>query len=549
MDLRRPFGHRSAQPTMLSILGSFRILLTVVMVLGVSGWPATSSHAVTLISVNGAGSQQFELRTIDTTTGSSTLQGGFTTDTGFWFPNTLNFDDATGQVTLVSSSRTLHDIDPTNAAILDQHPLAVNNLQSIRPRGDGLLIGLNSPAGNQHTVHTFDPTDGSTVALNSFTFDTPNVWFNSTYAVDQDQNRLYGLSAAETLYEWDALTGSVLNTTVLDVASNSLTFARTAARDDGKLIGITTGGGSNQIRLIDPADPTGTTTQLLSFTFDSGGFFSDTFVADPANDRFYVASSAPTLYEFSMSTGQIVSTKPMDVSPQAMALFAPLTSCVVGDADCDGDVDIGGDILPAFTNFSGPGSTNRTRVQGDVEGGGSTPTTPDPADGDVDVSDLLTMFGNFTGPLDEDGLGGPLSALDPNIPDLMYDPATGEVVLDTDSSTIIGYTLKNTTNSFLPGGHTPILGGVTTALTSEISEAALSSPAGQNSIGLIFPTGLDLAGLTALLSTNTVSRSLGAPLVPFDLVVLGPAVPEPSTWVMAALGLLGLTFMARRRHR
>ena len=355
METRRPSGSRTAKTTMRSnLLGSFRQWLAAVMLLGVCDWPAASSHAITLISVNGAGSQQFELRTIDTTTGLSTIQGGFTTDTGFWFPNTLNVNDSTGQVTLVSSSRTLHDIDPNNANILAQHPLAVNNLQSIRPRGDGLLIGLNSPAGNQHAVHTFDPSDGSTVALNTFTFDTPNVWFNSTFAVDQPNSRLYGLSAAETLYEWDATTGAVLNTTALDVAANSLTFARTAVRGDGKLVGITTGGGSNQVRLIDPADPTGTTTQLLNFTFDSGGFFSDSFVADPANDRFYVASSAPTLYEFAMSTGQIVSTKPMDVSPQAMALFAPLASCVIGDADCDGYVDIAGDILPAFTNFTGP---------------------------------------------------------------------------------------------------------------------------------------------------------------------------------------------------
>ena len=79
------------------------------------------------------------------------------------------------------------------------------------------------------------------------------------------------------------------------------------------------------------------------------------------------------------------------------------------------------DILAAFTNFSGPGSFGRTRAQGDVEGNpdGNTPTTPDPADGDVDVSDIITMFGNFTGPLDEGGgLGGPAEAGDPNPTDV-----------------------------------------------------------------------------------------------------------------------------------
>ncbi|REK49240.1 MAG: hypothetical protein DWQ46_00500 [Planctomycetota bacterium] len=224
-------------------------------------------------------------------------------------------------------------------------------------------------------------------------------------------------------------------------------------------------------------------------------------------------------------------------------------TCVIGDADCDGDVDIAGDILPAFTNFTGPGSFGKVRADGDVHGDGSGATSNlDPHDGDVDVSDLLTMFGAFTGPLDEGegGLGGPAAAGDPNIPDLIYDATTGEVVLDSDGSSIIGYSLQNATNSFLPGAHTPILAGVTTALTSQIEEAALAP--GSGSIGLVFPTGLDLAGLSALLTVNQVSRSLGAPLVPFDLVVVGGAtVPEPATLLLAILGWSLLLASRRRR--
>jgi len=134
---------------------------------------------------------------------------------------------------------------------------------------------------------------------------------------------------------------------------------------------------------------------------------------------------------------------------------------------------------------------------------------------------------------------------DPNIPDLIYNAATGEVILDPDDSSIIGYTLQNNTDSFLPGNYTSILGGVSTALTSELSEAALSP--GSGSIGNVFPTGLTLIELYDLLSVNTVSRSLGAPLVPFDLIVLGPVVPEPSTYVLGALGLVGLIACGRRR--
>ena len=225
--------------------------------------------------------------------------------------------------------------------------------------------------------------------------------------------------------------------------------------------------------------------------------------------------------------------------------------CAIGDANCDGYVDISGDILPAFENFTGPGSFGKTRADGDVHGDGTGATTDlDPHDSDVDVQDLLAMFSAFTGPA-PDGAGGlaAAEAADPNIPDLIYDPATGEVVLDVDGSGIIGYVLKNGDNSFAFGSHLQILAGVKTSVAGELSEAAFATSVGANSIGNVFPLGMDLAALSAYLTVNDVSRSLGAPVVPFDLVVLGPAVPEPSTYAMAAFGLIVLGLYGWRRQR
>lgn len=134
-------------------------------------------------------------------------------------------------------------------------------------------------------------------------------------------------------------------------------------------------------------------------------------------------------------------------------------------------------------------------------------------------------------------------------PNLIYDAATGEVTLDPDGSSIIGYTLQNASDSFLAGNFSSVLAGVSTALPSELSEAALSP--GFGSIGLVFPTGMNITELFTLLDVNQVSTGLGAPLVPFDLVVIGdtPAVPEPSTYAMAMFGLLGFTLYRWRRKR
>ncbi|REJ68851.1 MAG: PEP-CTERM sorting domain-containing protein [Planctomycetota bacterium] len=139
-----------------------------------------------------------------------------------------------------------------------------------------------------------------------------------------------------------------------------------------------------------------------------------------------------------------------------------------------------------------------------------------------------------------------LPANDPNIPDLIYDAVTGEVILDPDGSSIIGYSLKNDSGAFLPGNFNPVLGGVATATSIILEEATLGSLGGPASIGNVFPTGMDITELFALLSTNHVSRALGSPLVPFDLIIV---VPEPSTYAMAALAFLGLGIISRGRRR
>ena len=77
------------------------------------------------------------------------------------------------------------------------------------------------------------------------------------------------------------------------------------------------------------------------------------------------------------------------------------------------------------------------------------------------------------------------------------------------------------------------------------TSAGFSTLSGTFSIGNVLPTGLDLAGLSSFLSLAVYTGSLGTGTRSFELFV----IPEPSTLVLAGVGILGLCALGWKRRK
>ena len=157
----------------------------------------------------------------------------------------------------------------------------------------------------------------------------------------------------------------------------------------------------------------------------------------------------------------------------------------------------------------------------------------------------------------------------PDIPDLIYDPDTGEVTLDSSQTApLIGYVLHTAgglfEESYQPFFPTAGQGGAGVAATmtdTDLGEVVL--PPGQSkreSIGEVFPMGMDYLALDRFVAKRKAQfgDKLGSlTSKPFDLVVVGEDPPQaPSggwslaTWLIALTGLIvcGLGMMWRTKR-
>ena len=120
------------------------------------------------------------------------------------------------------------------------------------------------------------------------------------------------------------------------------------------------------------------------------------------------------------------------------------------------------------------------------------------------------------------GLGVPLSSFDVTFDtrnfNLLYDPNSGELQIDTLGDTLVNYVIEG--SGFFEEEHTRILAGLGSSLDGTLSESSLASSAGVLSLGDVLPTGLTLTDLEALFTKLNYVAALGAPILDFGLVVL-----------------------------
>lgn len=208
---------------------------------------------------------------------------------------------------------------------------------------------------------------------------------------------------------------------------------------------------------------------------------------------------------------------------------------LAGDMDSDFDID-NADIGVVTGNFTGS-----------VAAGGKFYATGDlTADGDVDNVDIGIVTGGFTG-----SLAGNLTPT-VGVPDLKYNPSTGNITVDTEGLAITSFQLENyatgtfnSANYNSPENSSANLFGFT---YEQVSGNVIGDSDGSNigftglhDFGNILPTGFTQQQLEAYLQT-AFWGTLGAGSGEFDLVV----IPEPGAALLGGLSLL--TLLRRRRN-
>ena len=167
-----------------------------------------------------------------------------------------------------------------------------------------------------------------------------------------------------------------------------------------------------------------------------------------------------------------------------------------------------------------------------------------------------------------------------NCPDLMYNPADGSVTLEVDGQnqdpnastsprprSISAFSIAHTGNPAwdFTANPLPEVGGLPGEGSFDFIANQFGWVSGSTSVGFenvqnfgpLFPTGLDLAGLQAFLKDGSISFGNDIVSNPFPNppsgggggtlgMIIEGVIPEPSSFVILAMGLLSIVSLRRR---
>jgi len=138
----------------------------------------------------------------------------------------------------------------------------------------------------------------------------------------------------------------------------------------------------------------------------------------------------------------------------------------------------------------------------------------------IGAGQRTALLGSLT-----DGVGTPPSpSAIPSEADLLYNPVTGEVFLDSADSpggVFHSYVLQTERfPGFIKDNHVPFLFGLTTTTRIELSETSFLSRAGVFNLGAVAPTDMNTAELDTFFTMASYSGQFGTGLGNFDLLVM-----------------------------
>ena len=264
----------------------------------VSGATNAATHSIFVGVGYNSTTNKNEIVSINPSTGATSVLNSFTFDSGGYFGIVPGQQ---GNFYALSSALTLYDFNATTGQILSTTPISYPSLQTIVSLPSGLKgIGYNAST-NKNEIVSINAKTGAISVLNSFSFDSAG--YNGSLVPGQDNN-FYALSSAPTLYNFSALSGQILSTTPIPYPPLQNLVSLPSA-----LVGIGYNTATNKNEIVSIDAKTGATSVSNSFTFDSGGYYGS--LVPGQDDNFYALSSAPTLYDFSALSGQILSTTPI----------------------------------------------------------------------------------------------------------------------------------------------------------------------------------------------------------------------------------------------